>query len=96
MKETDITTQMRADGVHVFVNDELALIVENDPDELIIRTPSDGFAGSSHLMFSVDEAVEEVFGALDRQQKLGLNVILSVCIFSQFEEQDKFVNRISQ
>ena len=88
-----VRTRMKPDGVHVYLDGELKLIVDNDPDDLIIRTP---FNGSSHTMFSLDEAVTEVFGAVDRQQQLGLTTLLGICIFSCFEEQDNFVNRISQ
>lgn len=88
-----IKTKMKHDGVHVFIDGELKLIVDNDPDDLIIRTPS---SGSSRTMFSVDDAVVEVFGACDRQEQLGLVALLSMCIFSSFEDQSEFINRISQ
>lgn len=88
-----IKTKMKTEGVHVYIDGELKLIVDNDPEDLIIRTPSSGY---SHTMFSVDEAVTEVFGAVDRQEQLGLVALLSVCIFSSFEDQDDFINRISQ
>jgi len=94
--DKEITARMKPDGLHVFVDEELALIVENDPDDLVLRTPSNGCIGSPHLMFSIDDAVTELFGALDRQNQLGLNVILSVVIFSAFEEQEKFTRTISQ
>lgn len=91
ISETEITARMKPEGVHVLVNGELALVVDNDPDDLVMRTPSDGY-----LMFKIDDAVSELFGSLDRQEQLGLNVILAVVIFSAFEEQEKFINTISQ
>lgn len=89
--KTEITTRMKPDGVHVYVDGELELIVENDREDLIMRTPSNGY-----LMHRVDDAVTEIFGPLDRQEQLGLVVILGVTIFSAFEEQDKFINTIAQ
>ena len=94
--DVEIRTTMEVDGIHLFVNEELVLIVDNDPVDLVMRTPSDGSLGNSRTMFSVDDAVEEIFGANDTQRHLGLVTILSLCIFSALEEQNKFINRISQ
>ena len=94
--DIEIRTTMETDGVHLFVNEELVLIIDNDPEDLVMRTPSDGFLGSSRTMFRVDDAVEEIFGANSTQRHLGLVTIISMCIFSALEEQDKFIHRISQ
>ena len=94
--DIEVRTAMEVDGVHLFVNEELVLLIDNDPDDLVMRTPSDGSLGTSRTMFSVDDAVEEIFGANPTQRHLGLVTIISVCIFSAFEEQNKFINRISQ
>jgi len=94
--DIEVRTTMEVDGVHLFVNEELVLLIDNDPEDLVMRTPSDGSLGTSRTMFSVDDAVEEIFGANPTQRHLGLVTIISLCIFSAFEEQNKFVNRISQ
>jgi hypothetical protein len=92
---SEITATMEVDGVHILVDGELKLIVENDPYDLLIRTPSDEFS-VGRLMFSIDDAVDEVFGALERQEYLGTVAIISVTVFSMFEEQNKYINTISQ
>ena len=89
--ETEIVTRMKPEGVHVIVNDTLELIVENDPFDLVMRVPSDG-----SLMFTLDEAVSHIFGSLNRQDYLGMVTLLGIVIFSAFEEQLDYVNRISQ
>jgi hypothetical protein len=93
--ETEITASMEVDGVHIHVDGELKLIVDNDPYDLLIRTPADdSYAG--RLMFSLSDAVEEVFGAVSRQEHLGLVATLAITTFSMFEEQEKFTNQLSQ
>ena len=94
--EHEFNASMKPEGLHVSIDGELALIVDNDPDDLIMRIPSDGYSHPAPLMFSVDAAIQELFGSLDRQQYLGLSTILSMVIFSAFDEQSKFVNRVSQ
>ena len=94
--EHEFNASMKPEGLHVSIDGELALIVDNDPDDLIMRIPSDGYSHPAPLMFSIDAAIQELFGSLDRQQYLGLSTILSMVIFSAFDEQSKFVNRISQ
>ena len=92
----EFNTSMKPEGLHVEIDGELALIVENDTDDLVMRIPSCGCCPQAPLLFSIDAAIQELFGSLDRQQYLGLTTILSLVIFSGFEEQDKFINRISQ
>ena len=94
--EHEFNASMKPEGLHVSIDGELALIVDNDPDDLIMRIPSDGFSHPAPLMFSIDAAIQELFGSLDRQQYLGLSTILSMVIFSAFDEQSKFINRVSQ
>lgn len=94
--EHEFNASMKPEGLHVSIDGELALIVDNDPDDLIMRIPSDGFSHPAPLMFSIDAAIQELFGSLDRQQYLGLSTILSMVIFSGFDEQSKFINRVSQ
>ena len=94
--EHEFNASMKPEGLHVSIDGELALIVDNDPDDLIMRIPSDGYSHPAPLMFSVDAAIQELFGSLDRQQYLGLSAILSMVIFSGFDEQSKFINRVSQ
>ena len=94
--DVEIRTAMKVDGIHLFVNEELVLIIDNDPEDLVMRTPSNGCLSCSRTMFSVDDAVEEIFGANPTQRHLGLVTIISLCIFSAMEEQDRFINRISQ
>ena len=86
---------MEADGVHIHVDGELKLIVENDPYDLVIRTPTDDSC-ASRLMFTLGDAVDEVFGAVSRQEHLGLVATLAITTFSMFEEQEKFTNTLSQ
>ena len=94
--EHEFNASMKPEGLHVSIDGELALIVDNDPDDLIMRIPSDGYSHPAPLMFSIDAAIQELFGSLDRQQYLGLSTILSMVIFSGFDEQSKFINRVSQ
>ena len=94
--EHEFNASMKPEGLHVSIDGELALIVDNDPDDLIMRIPSDGYSHPAPLMFSIDAAIQELFGSLDRQQYLGLSTILSKVIFSGFDEQSKFINRVSQ
>ena len=94
--EHEFNASMKPEGLHVSIDGELALIVDNDPDDLIMRIPSDGYSHPAPLMFSIDAAIQELFGSLDRQQYLGLSTILSMVIFSAFDEQSKFINRVSQ
>ena len=95
--DIEVRTTMEVDGVHLFVNEELVLLIDNDPEDLVMRTPPlNGCIGDSRTMFSVDDAVEEIFGANPTQRHLGLVTIISLCIFSALEEQNKFINRISQ
>ena len=94
--EHEFNASMKPEGLHVSIDGELALIVDNDPDDLIMRIPSDGYSHPALLMISIDAAIQELFGSLDRQQYLGLSTILSMVIFSAFDEQSKFINRVSQ
>lgn len=89
--QTEITARMKPDGVHVYVDGELELTVENDPYDLVMRIPSTGF-----LMFKVDDAVTEIFGALNTQEYLGLVTLLGMVIYTAFEEQDKFLQTTAQ
>lgn len=93
---SNFTATMNPDGLHILIDGETRLIVDNDPDDLVMRIPSDGYSHPAPLMFSIDAAIQELFGSLNRQQYLGLSTILSICIFSAFEEQDKFANTVSQ
>lgn len=93
--DTEITASMEVDGVHIHVDGGLRLIVENDPYDLLIRTPADD-SYSGRLMFSLDDAVDEVFGSVTRQEHLGLVATLAITTFSMFEEQEKFTNTLSQ
>ena len=56
--DIEVRTSMEVDGVHLFINEELVLLIDNDPEDLV--------------------------------------TIISLCIFSALEEQDKFIHRISQ
>jgi len=94
--EHEFNASMKADGLHIKMDGELVLIVENDPDDLVMRVPSDGNSHPAPLMFSVDDAIQELFGSLDRQQYLGLSTILSMVIFSGFEEQEKLLHTTAQ
>ena len=94
--EHEFNASMKADGLHIKMDGELVLIVENDPDDLVMRVPSDGYSHPAPLMFSVDAAIQELFGSLNRQQYLGLSTILSMVIFSGFEEQEKFLHTTAQ
>ena len=94
--EHEFNASMKADGLHIKMDGELVLIVENDPDDLVMRVPSNGCSHPAPLMFSVDDAIQELFGSLDRQQYLGLSTILSMVIFSGFEEQEKFLHTTAQ
>ena len=94
--EHEFNASMKPDGLHIKMDGELVLIVENDPDDLVMRVPSDGYSHPAPLMFSVDDAIQELFGSLDRQQYLGLSTILSMVIFSGFEEQEKFLHTTAQ
>jgi len=94
--EHEFNASMKADGLHIKMDGELVLIVENDPDDLVMRVPSDGYSHPAPLMFSVDDAIQELFGSLNRQQYLGLSTILSMVIFSGFEEQEKFLHTTAQ
>ena len=92
----EFNASMKPDGLHIKINGETRLIVENDPDDLVMRVPSDGYSHPAPLMFSIDDAIQELFGSLDRQQYLGLSTILSMVIFSGFEEQEKFLHTTAQ
>jgi len=93
--DTEISASMEVDGVHIHVDGELRLIIENDPYDLLIRTPTDD-ACSGRLMFTLGDAVDEVFGSVTRQEHLGLVATLAITSFSMFEEQEKHINQISQ
>jgi len=85
LSDFTITANMDVDGVHVTVNDCLSMIVDNDPDDLIIRLPHLG-----ERVHSVEEAVSIIFGATNRQEHLGMCALLSICIFQCFEDQGTF------
>lgn len=91
----DVRARMKVDGVHVYMNEDLVMIVDNDPDDLIIRIPSP-ICSPSKTVFSIEEALEYIDPPRNRQDMLGMTALFGICIFSCFEEQENFLSRISQ
>lgn len=91
----DVSASMKPDGVHVLMNGGLVMIVDNDPDDLIIRIPSP-ICIPSKTVFTIEDALEYIDPPRSRQDMLGMTTLFGICIFSCFEEQLDYVNRISQ